>query len=243
MPRAVRRGRKFRGRPAAHDGLSVIIAYGNRCMSLTPEAYARHRVGKSVIVCHDGYRLSVIAGPSTNCSPRPSMIDRRPRVYDLAAEQAPTYHGPYHEVEVLLYGEEPHWWSRVTVLAGLGVPVRVPVSAVGFLIREHGGVRRDAPSPRSTHREAAPCRGMSPLQQRPSILCQKHRYRAGRQTGTGQPRARWLIVAASWVVIPVPPRAVNRPSQPALAAAANIDWDASSDRLVGSTGRTGRDPG
>jgi hypothetical protein len=141
-PRAARRGRKFRSRPGGHDGLSVIVAYGNRALTMIPQAYARHRVGKSVIVCRDGYRLSVIAGPGTNCSPRPSMIQARPYLYDLAGEKPPGYHGPYHQVDVLLYGEEPHWWKQVTVLAGVGEPVRLPVPVVRRLIQEHGGFAR-----------------------------------------------------------------------------------------------------
>lgn len=122
----------------------MIAARGNRCLSFEPEAYPRNRIGKSVIVCRDGYRLSVIAGPGTRCQPRPALVDRPEGFNDRDFEVSPLYNGPYHAVEVRLYGAPPTWWPLLFLFGGGdgGDPAEVPVPLVRHLINEHGGFAR-----------------------------------------------------------------------------------------------------
>jgi hypothetical protein len=105
--------------------LNDIIKNGNRYLSdgwKTPD---------SVIVCKDGFRLSVIAGEAVYSSPR--------------VEFGESYRGPYKAVEVGFPSARPEPWERWETYAE--EPSRptetvysyVPVEEVAELIASHGG--------------------------------------------------------------------------------------------------------
>lgn len=144
-------------RPVRHDGLDVIFAYGNRQLPGLDDGGGLYtmfgRLGRNLIECSDGYVLSVTAGPSTHCWPRP--VDR-PR---LLGEVPITYPGPYVAVEVSSCSAppEPHEiWRHLKAddYAG-GLYSLVPTALVRELINRHGGFRRMAPgnvNPRTIRR-------------------------------------------------------------------------------------------
>lgn len=103
----------------------------------TAESYRARRAAKpsNKITCADGFRLSVIAGGGTYCSPRPGMTV--PEGYD----------GPFAAVEVGYPSERPEPWSEweqfcentqdpTSTVYGF-----VPVEIVRTLVESHGGER------------------------------------------------------------------------------------------------------
>lgn len=120
-----RRNRKFTARPTSHDGLSVIVAYGNR-PGYTADGRASGRSGNNEIVCRDGYQLSVIAGWQTHSLPRP---DRH----------VPSdYRGPYSHLELMV--QSPPMLPEDPDAEGPYEAVHVAV--VRALIELHGGFAR-----------------------------------------------------------------------------------------------------
>src|SRR5690606_22160819 len=78
--------------------LDSIINRGNR--SIRPGVRGNNRV-----VCRDGFRMSVIAGAGTDCTPRPDW----PAV---AGEVPADYPGPYTHVEVGYPSARPEPWDQ-----------------------------------------------------------------------------------------------------------------------------------
>lgn len=116
-----------------------IVAVGNRrplSAALRGESYEKL---PNVIECADGFRLSVIAGEATYCTPRPG-------VFGSVSEDYP---GPYSEVEVGFPSVRPEPWSEWTLWCEEPdrptdtVYAYVPVAAVRDLIALHGGERAD----------------------------------------------------------------------------------------------------
>ena len=130
--------------------LEEIIAHGNRGHFGSPDGH---------ITCADGFRLSVIAGGGTYCSPRPAPC------YSIGAEHHTlsggfgsdvdcTYSGPYYAVEVGFPSERPEPWgdddddprSWRTYAETADDPTgtvygRVPVEMLRALVAAHGGER------------------------------------------------------------------------------------------------------
>lgn len=99
----MRRGRKFKGRPGSHDGLSVIAAYGNRA-GYDRSGRVVGRVGHHVVETRDGTRLSVLAGAGTLALPQPQLTVMC-WFRDLTPwQRLPDYRGPYWVLDVLLVG-------------------------------------------------------------------------------------------------------------------------------------------
>lgn len=143
-PRAARRGRKFKARPTSHDGFDVIAAYGNR-PGFDQHGRTTGRFGRNIIVCQDGYRLSVIAGYSTHTLPR--LADRFADELQFG-EVTPDYRGPYSHVEIR--AESP---PRLDVdIPDTDPRGPVHIAAVRALIRLHGGAARMQPV--ANHRTA-----------------------------------------------------------------------------------------
>jgi hypothetical protein len=98
------------------SALESIIAHGNRSLDIE-----RIKSGAgwsdSWITCADGFKLSVIAGGGTYCSP------------------PDTDRGPFHRVEVMIDGPTPEGWDD----AGGSVHGFVEVEKVRELIASHGG--------------------------------------------------------------------------------------------------------
>jgi hypothetical protein len=135
-PRAVRRGRKFRGRPTSHDGLSVIFAYGNRWDTSSWERRIFGRMGNSEVVCADGYVLSVIAGHKTFCKPQPGTAYPG---CDPAVAAPEDYRAPYTHVEILGRAEKRFPFDPEFDGDPWGY---VPVQLVRDLVDVHGGFAR-----------------------------------------------------------------------------------------------------
>lgn len=126
-----RRNRKFTARPTSHDGLSVIERYGNRA-GWTPDGRVAGRVGNSVIVCGDGYELSVVAGRGFHCLPCPEK------------HVAPDYRGPYCAVEAIMWSPPMYDFDVEP-----GIPLEnVEVSVLRAFIELHGGFKRMQQNPR-----------------------------------------------------------------------------------------------
>lgn len=109
-----------------------------------------------VVTCADGFRMSVIAGSGTYCTPRPAMCMCRlgdkgqlatlPRVFTpLPGEVEHDYSGPYTHVEVGFPTERPEPWSAwARYVEEHDSPLNtvyayVPVSLVRALVAAHGG--------------------------------------------------------------------------------------------------------
>lgn len=104
----------------------------------------------NMVVCHDGFEMSVVAGPGAYCTPRPvTLASIEPD--GLFAEVPYEYPGPYSHVEVGFpsqrpepwepvdgeecwskYAEEPDWPTET-------VYGYVPVALVRHLVALHGG--------------------------------------------------------------------------------------------------------
>lgn len=118
--------------------LDYIAAHGNK-PPLTVEGMKNfpHPTG-SIIKCADGFRLSVIAGDGTYCTPRPSAFGN-------LGEVPQTYSGPYTEVEVGFPTAQPtpwHLWSNHAEDPAAPtdtVYAYVPVEKVRALLELHGG--------------------------------------------------------------------------------------------------------
>lgn len=131
--------------PATHTPtLDAIAEHGNKA-PFRPYATYPERVRPNWIECWDGFRLSVIAGPGTYCSPRPDWPFERGAPAD--------YQGPYTAVEVGMPTVRPEPWHPVdgdecwSKYAEDGdnptdtVYAYVPVPLVRLLIESHGGER------------------------------------------------------------------------------------------------------
>jgi hypothetical protein len=111
--------------------LEEIIAHGNR-------GFRPMRMTKSKIRCADGFRLSVIAGEGTYCTPRP---DR----YGILGDAPADYPGPYTHVEVGYPSAKPEPWDRwKEYVEDPTAPTEtvygyVPVELVRELVAAHGG--------------------------------------------------------------------------------------------------------
>ena len=111
--------------------LDHIAAHGNR--SSRPGGR-----GDNTIVCRDGFKLSVIAGQGTYCTPRPD--------WPFADNPVPAdYPGPYTHVEVGYPSQRPEPWAEWAQYAedpekptGT-VYAYVPVEMVRALVAAHGG--------------------------------------------------------------------------------------------------------
>jgi hypothetical protein len=136
-PRAVRRGRKFRGRPTSHDGLDVIFAYGNRA-GYTLDGRVAGRYGNNVVECADGFLFSVLAGPMVHCLPKVHLISGSWTRELWAHERHADYAGPYVCVEV--WPGPPVRDFDVHNEELIGQPIPLPV--VRALVRAHGGFAR-----------------------------------------------------------------------------------------------------
>lgn len=119
------------------DQLERIIAEGTfRALS----SMENWKTGKpsNHLVCTDGFKLSVVAGDGTYCSPRPS---------DYGFGDVPgTYEGPYTAVEVGFPSARPEPWDQWSEWCEnpedptATVYNYVPVDAVRALIAHHGGL-------------------------------------------------------------------------------------------------------
>lgn len=124
--------------------LETIRLHGNRFNTPGvpwPESFVTR---PNWITCVDGYKLSVIAGPSTYCIPKPELIPSIPaNVYDGTID--PTYSGPYTHVEVGFPSERPEPWSEwLRHVEDPDNPTGtvysfVPIELVQELINTHGG--------------------------------------------------------------------------------------------------------
>jgi hypothetical protein len=119
--------------------LDRIAAHGNRApLGDLGETLSWTGDKTNNITCGDGFKLSVIAGGATYCSPRPTG-------YPLG--DAPNgYSGPYHNVEVGFPSERPEPWDNgwSEYADDLEKPTEtvygyVPVETVRALILAHGG--------------------------------------------------------------------------------------------------------
>lgn len=121
-----------------------IIATGNR---------GHRMVDNNWIECVDGFRLSVLAGGGTYCTPRPVFCSCH---FDLGFEPLEPglfwphevvhdYPGPYTHVEVGFPSEIPEPWTQWEQWAEKesdptdSVYGQVPMEAVAALIALHGG--------------------------------------------------------------------------------------------------------
>lgn len=134
-------------RPGYHDGLDVIIGYGNRRAFLCSTGEHTGRHGRNVIQCRDGFIVSVIAGQGTYCRPRPSLIEQPEGWW--GGETSPRYRGPYTQVEVGYPSQRPEPWDQWGQYAQDGeqrewdgIYPYVPVALVRDLLNRHGGFWR-----------------------------------------------------------------------------------------------------
>lgn len=136
--------------------LETIFAHGNRHGPYGADGKVSDdnlRMGPNVVVCRDGFIMSVIAGWGAYCSPRPGMLPGHsspPGFYDVPYG----YPGPYREVECGFPSERPepwerldgeHYWRRYAEDEGYPTDTvypYVPVPMVRALMRLHGGVER-----------------------------------------------------------------------------------------------------
>ena len=114
--------------------LEQIIAHGTR------DANYR-QTEENWITCADGFKLSVIAGTGTYCTPRPDWPGGVPAGYS----------GPYTAVEVGYPSERPEpwepidgalYWSQYAETESDPTDTvygYVPVTLVQALVRSHGG--------------------------------------------------------------------------------------------------------
>jgi hypothetical protein len=137
--------------------LELIITHGNRghnhvdLMNTAPLS--------NIVVCADGFTVSVIAGGGTYCTPRP-VLCAHPYNDELCSDTAPVsdimytaackYSGPYTEVEVGYPSDVPEPWEIwAEFVEDAEKPTEtvyayVPVEDVRDLIRLHGGEVDDA---------------------------------------------------------------------------------------------------
>jgi hypothetical protein len=126
-------------RPGYHDGFEVIARYGNRWPGYPPisHTFAQLKIGRSVIVCRDGFTFSVIAGYGAHCSPR--RDDETSPCGHLAAT-------PYNALEFGYPSARPEpWedWRHYAVFPEWDfIYAHVPVSMIRELMQSHGGFRR-----------------------------------------------------------------------------------------------------
>jgi hypothetical protein len=124
--------------------LEDVIAHGNRGHNRAPHS--------SLITCKDGFRLSVIAGGGTYCTPRPSFCwgDTHPQHIPeppdhIVSDEVCDYPGPYSAVEVGFPTTRPEPWDEwskhcedpekpTDTVYGY-----VPVDLVRSLVAAHGG--------------------------------------------------------------------------------------------------------
>jgi len=121
--------------------LEATIMVGNR---------GHRKRTESVVVCVDGFTVSVIAGGGTYCSPKPALCtcafqgEGDPIISGV--DEAPhDYHGPYLSVELGFPSQRPEPWEVWGKYAeDPDAPMNtvygyVPVGLVRALIRSHGG--------------------------------------------------------------------------------------------------------
>lgn len=87
-----------------------------------------------MILCRDGFELSVVAGGGTRSSPR--TLRQNSDEMPGGATVSYDYPGPYSAVDVLPYGDVPPHW---TPYREDDLFANVPVGFVRDLIRQHGG--------------------------------------------------------------------------------------------------------
>jgi hypothetical protein len=111
--------------PREQDRIDWIADFGNR---------GRVKRDNDVILCRDGFELSVAAGGGTHSSPRTLVenSDERPGPDTVSYD----YPGPYSAVEVLPYGAVPPHWTEYR---HDDLFANVPINMVRDLIRQHGG--------------------------------------------------------------------------------------------------------
>jgi len=123
--------------------LGSIVATGNR---------GHRKPGDGMIVCADGFTVSVIAGGGTYCTPRPALctcaynLDRESiLIPGIPGEVPHDYPGPFTAVEVGFPSTRPEPWDQWRLYAEepdnpkSTVYSYVPVDLVGALIASHGG--------------------------------------------------------------------------------------------------------
>ena len=122
--------------------LEATIMVGNR---------GHRKRTESVVVCVDGFTVSVIAGGGTYCSPKPALCScgylpsDDPVVLRSYNDAPHDYPGPYQEVELGFPAERPEPWEVWGKYAeDPDVPMGtvysyVPVELVRALVRSHGG--------------------------------------------------------------------------------------------------------
>lgn len=133
------------------DGLEVIRRYGNRpsIEFASGERTRMHgRLGRNVVECADGFRVTVVAGQHFHCHPQPgARIDAWRCDGPVRLDCPIGYRGPYTAFEVglptaipepwdvwQLYSYDPADWTLTYNF--------VPYSLVRDLLNRHGGFRR-----------------------------------------------------------------------------------------------------
>lgn len=144
------------GQAVITTGIDTIAMYGNRGHFYgigALEADSSH-----IIECVDGFRLSVIAGGGTHCTPRPVMctcwyyrdggLEGEPFAFEpsfLSDEVPHDFPGPYRAVEVGFPSARPEpWRTWIEYAEEPTEPTKtvygyVPVEMVRELIALHGG--------------------------------------------------------------------------------------------------------
>jgi len=122
--------------------LETVIAVGNR---------GHRKRTESVVVCVDGFTVSVIAGGGTYCSPKPALCmcafqgEGDPIFSKVDGDAPHDYPGPYQEVELGFPSQRPEPWGEWERYAEISdAPTEtvygyVPVDMVRALVVSHGG--------------------------------------------------------------------------------------------------------
>ena len=110
---------------SAPDRIDWIANFGNR---------GRVKRDNDIILCRDGFELSVVAGGGTHSRPRTlrENSDENPGSDTVSYN----YPGPYSAVDVLPYGGVPPHWTQYRED---DLFAYVPVAIVRDLIQQHGG--------------------------------------------------------------------------------------------------------